>query len=207
MKFTGHLKANFIAINDKSHASKAGAIYKYKITGLRNIVITNAIPVNDDMFAAHLNDSVSFTDEKKNVLKIESISVPFNGDVVNCKGIDPLRFKKSTIKLSDTHKVNRGYFIKYLKGARFIDASVAIAINIFILPFSLLFPSYIGPLTDSVYLGRIEADFVGQDDSIELSVSSNVSDNLSQQSGANGQSNNEFGDILDDINIENAGLI
>lgn len=163
MNLTGRLKGNFIAIEDKSHFAKANTVFQFRITELRNIKIINAKLVDDTTYNRLIESGIIITNEKNKVHVIEStIDLPFQEGVQTVKGINPLRL--SNIKLESTKKISKGYFFKIFKGIRLIDSLFALAWNIFIFIPSLLDPKRkkIGNVTDEIYFGKIEADFVGQ---------------------------------------------
>ncbi len=64
-------------------------------------------------------------------------------------------------KIVNVHKVSRGYYMKSLKNASFIDGFAALILNVCILYPLSLFSNKVLPLSDELFVGHLESEFKG----------------------------------------------
>jgi hypothetical protein len=190
MKFTGKLRGNFIAIADKSKQTKINTTFFFKITELQNVIIVNANIIDDTNYNKLVESSFTIKNEKNEIQKIDrNIDLPFNEGVQTVSGINPLRLYN--IKIENTKKIAKGYYFKWLKGVRLLDSFLALSWNIFIFVPSLFDTKnkFIGGITDELYFGKIEADFVGESTVTNTVVSDSIEINLEDEIISNNEAN------------------
>lgn len=192
MNYKGQLKANFIAVSDKSNSVKSNSTFRFKITELRKINVISAQIIDDNSYNDLFNSSIQFTNPMGQIQTIkDTITITQDNQTLVINGINPLRLYD--IKTEDTHKVSKGYYFEAFKGFRLFDSACALLYNIAIFVPSLFAPSHIHSKTDEIYFGKITANFIGQDKA--------TNENVPEEQLLSEQINNteELDDIANDL--------
>jgi hypothetical protein len=164
--FTGRKTPNSIQ-NSKKHKINHGD--SFQIAELNNIIESEVreISIAENLNIERLNAKYRLIGNAS--INRSTLNVKTTDNSTEFHDLDWNKIELFNSRIINIHKVSRGYYIKALKNASLLDGLVAMVANIFIYPTSLFFGSLI-PLTDEIFVGHIESEFIGNSIPLDSSI-------------------------------------
>lgn len=164
MKVRGYFKGKFIAQPIKERYSNKNTAYQFKISHLEGIQLIHANSIDEQMYHTAKQAKGTFNHIELN----EPVQIPLIENPFAASRIEDFNF--FNIKIHKTQRISKGYYIEFFKGFKLFDSIFSLLYNCLVFVPGLLYNKRNLHLTDEVYLGLIEAEFIGNAIPMEIAV-------------------------------------